>query len=71
MNDRTCRRWSDIRIFCEAPEEIIGQDIAPEILDRYTYSFPLPCEGGGEPGQWCDSCYWSGVEELGGGEGEP
>jgi hypothetical protein len=70
MTDRV-REWLEIRIYCQAPTELIGRDIAPEILERYADSLPLPCEGDGHLGTWCSGCYWSDIGHLDYGEGEP
>jgi hypothetical protein len=67
VTDRVSRAQVDIRVICEAPGELIEPSIprGHEILKRYAYSLPLPCNGEGHPGAWCYCCFWSSFATLG------
>lgn len=52
------RRETDTRAECYADERLFlpWDDMPKAIQNEFTKNGPIPCEGGGVPGQWCDAC---------------
>ena len=51
---------------CDAPEVLFGEwsDVPAELKAQVEKQRGLPCDGGGNPGEWCSDCRWTGGHDV-------
>ena len=67
------RAWTKYVYECQIPVWIVSneyRDDHPLMTPEIESHFPLPCDGGGVPGHWCERCHWGKYDEIDGGLGE-
>jgi hypothetical protein len=57
------RRQTDVRCQCFAdPVLFVGWEKMPDSArNEFNQNGPIPCEGGGLPGEWCQGCRFGAV----------
>jgi hypothetical protein len=60
----TARRITDTRASCYADPRLFEEwdTLSKDAKLEFIKNGPVPCEGGGTPGQWCDSCRFGHVD---------
>lgn len=53
-----CRCSSTTRAYCYADEQLFlpWEEMNEKSRLEFTLNGPIPCEGGGVPGFWCEAC---------------
>jgi len=61
----TARRQTDTRVECFADPELFKPwgEMSSKAKQEFDVNGPIPCEGGGLPGLWCDGCRFGHVNE--------
>lgn len=56
---------TDTRAYCYASPELFKSwaSMSKAARKEFDKNGPIPCEGGGIPGQWCDMCRFGTVDE--------
>lgn len=59
-------REATVRCRCHASHELFlpYERLSDQVKEEFTVNGPIPCEGGGMPGEWCVHCRFGEVDEL-------
>lgn len=55
------RSIGEVVIACHAPDDYFEDDISDEVDAECAANGPIPCEGGGYVGLWCQDCRFSKI----------
>lgn len=60
------RAEADIRFKCHADPVLFKpwEEMPKKAQNEFTRNGPIPCEGGGVPGEWCLQCRFGASEKL-------
>lgn len=62
------RAYSLTAFICTADDDLFGEwdDLPDHARQEYEDNGPVPCDGGGVPGEWCTRCRFGRTETVGG-----
>lgn len=49
---------------CYADPCLFRADLTRDEMNEFVVNGPIPCEGGGVPGEWCDGCRFGQLEVI-------
>jgi hypothetical protein len=60
------RAWAVVLFECHARDSLFGpwEDMTAADRNEFIENGPIPCEGGGVPGSWCENCRFGAASIL-------
>jgi len=57
-----------VHCLCYADPQLFlpWENLTPAVKREFQVNGPLPCEGGGVPGEWCGECRFGSVQSIDG-----